>query len=119
MKVRKTMKQISAKNVFIVNAWMKQETGKKMRDLPPFSKLDDGRYKCELYIPTADVLIACAAKDKISALEHLFEKAVKEIKKYCSNNGLNVPETFFEDQMLISEVDGELEWLINPKYKNR
>lgn len=110
------MKSISAENVFIVNIWMKQQTGKKLEDLPPITKLDDGRYKCELNIPTLDTLIACTGNSKIEAIDHLFTRAVKEIKKYCLEKGLEVPFTPIRDKMVITEENGELVWDLNPKY---
>lgn len=113
------MEQISAKNVFIVSAWMKQQTGEKLKDLPEISTLDDGRFKCELFIPGVEVLIACPGNTRLEAVDRLFTKAVNEIKKYCSEKGLEVPTTLIGGKIIIYEEGDELEWGINPKYTNK
>lgn len=98
---------------------MKQQTGKKLEDLPPITKLDDGRYKTELNIPTIDTLIACAGNSKIEVIDRLFTKAVKEIKNYCFEKGLEIPYTPIRDKMVITEEDDELVWQLNPKYTDK
>ena len=110
------MNSISAENVFIVSIWMKQQTGNKLEDLPPITKLADGRFKCELYLPGIDMLIACAGDSKISVISRLFAKSVKEIKRYCQEKNLETPYTPLQDKMIIAEENGELVWLLNPKY---
>ena len=113
------MKQISAKNVFTVSAWMKQQNGEKLKDLPEISALDDGRFKCELFIPGVEVLVACAGNTRLEAVDRLFTKAVSEIKKYCSEKGLEAPTTLIGDKLIICEEDNKLEWGINPKYSSK
>lgn len=98
---------------------MKQQTGKKLEDLPPITKLDDGRYKCELELPTINKLIACVGNSKIDVIDRLFTKSVKEIKDYCFEKGLEIPYTPIKDKMIITEEDGELVWLLNPKYTGK
>ena len=113
------MKHISAKNVFIVSAWMKQQNGEKLKDLPEISKLDDGRFKCELFIPGVEMLIACAGNTKLEAVDRLFTKAVDEIKKYCLEKGLEIPATLIDDKLIICEEGNNVEWRINSNYTNK
>lgn len=113
------MKQISAENVFTVSAWMKQQTGEKLKDLPEISVLDGGRFKCELFIPGVEVLIACAGNTRLEAVDRLFAKAVSEIKKYCSEKGLEVPVTLIGNKLIIYEEGDKLEWGINPIYSSK
>lgn len=113
------MKQISAENVFTVSAWMKQQTGEKLKDLPEISPLDDGRFKCELFIPGVEVLIASAGNTRLEAADRLFTKAVNEIKKHCSEKGLEVPTTLIGGKMIIYEEGDKLEWGINAKYSSK
>ena len=110
------MKQISAENVFTVSAWMKQQTGEKLNDLPKISSLNDGRFKCELFIPGVEVLVACAGNTRLEAVDCLFTKAVHEIKKYCSEKRLEVPTTAISDKLIIFKEGDKLEWGINPIY---
>lgn len=113
------MKQISTENLFITGAWINQQSGEKLKILPPVTKLDDGRYKCELYIPTVNVHIASLGKSKIEAIDRLFTKAVNEIKKYCLDKGMEYPRSVIGDRIVICEEDDTLDILLNPKYTRK